>query len=150
MKDNYIAIAAKLGGDKTPAFIEFYPKGKTEYTQITKTKMPTIMTRISTAATNNAAALGNTVVTQLQAFQTQWTALRKIQLEGKASVKTNRQERSSTRINLELALLESIHFIAQKFPGDVEKSMVFFNFSLLFGVHRKSANEELPTNEATK
>lgn len=87
MKENYIAIAAKLGGDKTPAFIEFYPKGKTEYTQITKTQMPTVMSRLNTAATANATALGTTIAAQLQAFGTQWTALRKTQLEGKATLK---------------------------------------------------------------
>jgi hypothetical protein len=150
MKDNYINIAAKLGGDNTAAFIEFYPKGKTEYNRVTKTQMPTIMTRLNTAATSNATALGTTITAQLQAFQTQWTSLRKTQLEGKASLKTNRQERSSTRINLELALLGSIHFIAQKFPGDVEKAMVFFNFSLLFGVHRTGADEPTPSIETTK
>lgn len=141
MKDNYIAIAAKLGGDKTPAFIEFYPKGKTEYNRVTKTQLPTIMQRLTTAATNNTAALGATIVGQLQAFQTQYTTLRKTQLEGKATLKTNRQERSGTRIALELALLGSIHSIAQKFPGDVDKAMVFFNFSLLFGVKHSKGNE---------
>lgn len=150
MKDNYINIAAKLGGDKTPAFIEFYPKGKTEYNRVTKTQMPTIMTRLNTAATNNAAALGTTIATQLQGFQIQWTAIRKNQLEGKATLKTNRQERGSTRLSLEQALLGSIHFVAQKFLGDVEKCMVLFNFSLLFGVkHSVKANNQNPAQPNT-
>jgi hypothetical protein len=135
MKDNYINIAGKLNGDKTAAFLEFYPNGKTEYIQITKTKMPTITARLNTAATNNATALGATLTAQLQAFKAQWVAVRDKQLEGKATLKSNREERSGARITVENCLLAVVRFVANKYPSDVEKCMTFFNFNLLFGVY---------------
>lgn len=131
MKDNYINIAAKLGGDKTAAFLEFYPHGKTEYSKTTKTKMPTITARLNTAATNNTVALGATLTAQLQAFKAQWVTVRDKQLEGKATLKNNRTERSVVRLNVENCLLAVVRFIANKYPGDVEKCMSYFNFSLL-------------------
>jgi hypothetical protein len=141
MKDNYVFIAAALGGDKTAAFREFYPKGKTEYNTITKTKIPTIMERLNTVAVTYQTQLGATISTQLQDFQTQWTALRGSQLQQKSAVKTNRSDRTVARRNVELELLKTIHFIANKFPGDVKFSMVFFDFNLLFGARHKSLED---------
>jgi hypothetical protein len=141
MKDNYVFIAAALGGDKTAAFREFYPKGKTEYNTITKTKIPTVMERLNTVAVTYQVQLGATISTQLQDFQTQWTALRGSQLQQKSAVKTNRSDRTVARRNVELELLKTIHFIANKFPGDVKLSMVFFDFNLLFGARHKSLED---------
>ena len=142
MRDNYIAIAAKLGGDKTAAFIEFYPKGKTEYTQITKTKMPTVMDRLKIAATSHSADLGATITAQLQGFQAQWVTVRDNQLQQKAAVKTNRAERSTARRAVEICLLKVIHVIGDKYPGNVEQCMTFFNFSLLFGVYHSNVKND--------
>jgi hypothetical protein len=144
MGDKYIPIAAALGGDKTPAFKEFYPHGKTEYTKVTKTKMPTIMERLKVAATTHQAAIGATISGELQAFQTQWNTARNNQLEEIAAVKTNRNDRSVARKEVEVELLKTIHFIGSKFPGDVLKCKTFFNFNLLFGARHRSL-EDQPT-----
>lgn len=142
MKDNYIFIAAALGGDKTPAFKEFYPKGKTEYTTITKTKLPTIMDRLKTVATTYKTPLGATISTKLLDFNTQWNAVREGQLQQKSALKTNRVDRSVARKNLEMELLKTIHFIGNKFPGDEKQSMSFFDFNLLFGARHKSLEDK--------
>jgi hypothetical protein len=143
MKDNYMRIAVALGNDKTAAFTEFYPNGKTEYAQLTKTKIPTVMERLKVAATTHQTPIGATISGELQAFQTQWTDLRKAQLEGKSAVKTNRSDRTTARRNVEIELLKTIHFIANKFPGDVLKCKTFFNFNLLFGARHKSLEDAL-------
>lgn len=141
MRDNYIFIAAALGGDKTPAFKEFYPKGKTEYNTITKTKIPTVMERLKTVAVTYQTQLGATISNQLQNFETQWTTLRESQLQEKAAVKTNRVDRTVARRELEIELLKTIHFIGNKFPGDQKQSMAFFDFNLLFGARHKSLED---------
>jgi hypothetical protein len=141
MKDNYVFIAAALGGDKTVAFKEFYPQGKTEYNTITKTKIPTVMERLKTVAVSYQTQLGATISTKLQSFQTQWTALRGSQLQQKSAVKTNRSDRTIARRNVELELLKTIHFIGNKFPGDEAKCIVFFDFNLLFGARHKSLED---------
>jgi len=135
MKDRYIDIASKLGGEKSEPFIEFFPRGKNEYNQITKTKMPTITTRINKAATNYATALGTELTTNLQSFMADWVTVRKLQLNTKADLKTNRTERSTARKTVENCLIAAVRFIGNKYPGDVAKCMQFFDFSLLEGVH---------------
>jgi hypothetical protein len=144
MKENYVFVAAALGGDKTPAFGEFYPNGKTEYSTITKTKIPTIMERLKTIAVTYQAQLGATISNQLQDFQTQWTAVRGSQLQQKSALKTNRSDRSIARKNVEMELLKTIHFIGNKFPGDEKQSMTFFDFNLLFGARHKSLEDKPP------
>lgn len=141
MKDNYVFIAAALGGDKTPAFKEFYPKGKTEYNTITKTKIPTVMERLKALAVTYQTQLGATISNQLQNFEAQWTTLRESQLQEKAAVKTNRVDRTLARRDVEIELLKTIHFIGNKFPGDQKQSMAFFDFNLLFGARHKSLED---------
>ena len=141
IKANYMRIAVALGDDKTPAFREFYPDGKSEYNKITKTKIPTVMERLRVAALAHSAALGATISGELQAFQTQWTTLRESQLQQKSAVKTNRSDRTTARKEVEINLLKTIHFIANKFPGDVLKCKTFFDFNLLFGARHKSLED---------
>ncbi len=141
MNDKYIPIAAALNGVKTPEFMEFYPKGKSEYTQVTKTQMPTIMERLKVTAAKYEVQIGAVISTDLQTFQTKWQQLRGQQLEEKAAVKTNRTDRSVARRAVELELLNTIHFIASKFPGDVARCQNFFDFNLLFGARHKSLED---------
>ena len=141
MKDTYMKIAVALGDDKTPEFREFYPNGKTEYLKLTKTQIPTVMTRLNVAALAHSAALGATISGELQAFQTQWIAVRESQLQQKSAVKTNRSDRTTARKEVEIAMLKTIHFVANKFPGDVLKCKTFFDFNLLFGARHRSLED---------
>lgn len=144
MSTNYVFIAAALGGEKSEAFGEFYPNGKSEYSNVTKTKLPTIMDRLNTVGETYKNQLGATISTQLKAFQTQWKPLRQEQLEGKSAVKTNRADRSVARKGVEIELIKIIHFIGNKFPGDEKQCMVFFDFNLLFGVKRGKKDATTP------
>ncbi len=135
MKDKYVNIAAALGGEKATAFINFYPHGKTEYTTITKTKMLTVLQRLKSVATTYQTQLGDDLNSHLQSFETKWNDLRENQLEQKSAVKTNRSVRSQARKVVEITLLKTIHFIGGKYPSDINRCKVFFDFNLLFGVH---------------
>ena len=144
MKTNYVFIGAALGGEKTPAFGEFYPNGKSEYSQLTKTKAPTIMARLKTVGEKYKAQLGTSISTQLQEFQEKYKTLREDQLDGKAAVKTNRSDRSVARKAVEIELIKTIHHIGEKFPGDVAQCMVFFDFNLLYAKSRRKKTAETP------
>ena len=145
MKDKYVNIAAALGGEKATAFINFYPHGKTEYTTITKTKMVTVLDRLKLVAVTYNVQLGDEISTHLQSFRTKWDDVRESQLGQKSAVKTNRSDRSIARKAVEISLLKTIHFIGDKYPGDVNRCKVFFDFNLLFGVHHSSGGNTPPT-----
>ena len=59
-------IADDLGGEDTPAFLEFYPHGQNEYAKATKEKMPTLVARIFNTATAHSTALGAPLTTLLK------------------------------------------------------------------------------------
>ncbi len=129
-------IADAVGGRKTAGYLEFYPKGVTEYSNATKTQMPVLVKRVRMATTANADKLSPTLTALLQGFEASWLSQRGEQQKIKGTISDNRTDRSDARTALELALLKLIHSLATKFPGDVEQCMALFNFNLLEGVTR--------------
>ncbi len=129
-------IARALGGKNTPAYLEFYPQGISEYLKATKNIMPVLTSRIKVAATAHAAALGPALAATLQAYEASWTDSRNTQQQQMGSVNDNRTGRSNARTELEAALLFILHAIAGMFPGNVAQCGAFFNFHLLFAPTR--------------
>jgi hypothetical protein len=149
MSDLNGVIAHKLGGFDKPAFLEFYPQGITEYSKASKPKMPILMKRIKTAATAHAATLGADIATELQAFEPAFENARNSQQQTKGSVDENRSDRSAARRNVEEALVKIVHNIAERFPGNVQQCMSFFDFSLLNGKSRKKDEDDATADAPT-
>lgn len=121
-------IARALGGRDASAFISFYPKGVMEYTKATKLQMPLLVKRISKLATDNAAALGAALATQLQAFATLWDAALEEESAVKSTLSDGRADRGTLRTNLEKALLTAIHLVAAQYPRRCGKMHGVFRF----------------------
>jgi hypothetical protein len=140
MSDEEPFIARALGGSGTAAYLEFYPNGITEYGNATKTNMPTLTSRINKAATKYTTQLGALLSATLQGYAALWEASREDQELQKGGVKDGRAERSTTRYDLEIALVKTIHHIAERFAGDVDKCKSFFSFHLLFPNKRSNVS----------
>lgn len=125
-------ISRALGGRDTDAYLQFYTHKISEYTTATQAEMITLTTRVNTAATTNATALGTTLTTLLQGFKAAWTTAKVLQNTKKGTVTSTRGDRNSTRTTLELNLCTVVHSIAALFPGDIAGCMGFFNFPLLY------------------
>lgn len=134
------AIAYKLGGHDKPAFAEFYPKGKTEYHKVTKTNIAVILERIYDISAEHTAALGPEITTELQGWKAQYEQARNNHQQAKGNVDTNRSQRTTARKQVEEALVKVIHNIGERYPGNVQQCMSFFDFSLLDGKSRKKEN----------
>jgi hypothetical protein len=152
MSDEEPFIARALGGRATAAYLQFYPHQISEYSQATKTQMPTLTQRIFTAAGANSIALGTTLTTLLQGFQQQWADSRDDQETDKSQVKGTRTVRSSTLLAAQLGMLTAIHTVAALNPGDVATCSSFFNFNLLFThtVHKHQLLAGTPAAGATE
>lgn len=131
MSEQEGVIAAALGGKATPAFIEFYPQGVSEYRNGTKTAMPTLVSRVFDSAVKYATPLGATLTTLLKSYETSYNDARNAQQQQKGAVNDNRAERTDARIALELALTTTVHTIGAMFPGNVQQCMAFFSFNML-------------------
>jgi hypothetical protein len=124
--------------------LEFYPHGLNEYGEVTKQQMPIVTNRLYKAADLHEAVLGNELADLLKSFEALWTNARDSQTDKKTEEGVDRTERSKSRIELELALTKAVHFIGDKFPGDVEMSKNFFELHLLYLVEHKK--REKPAN----
>ena len=134
-------IARAVGGFDSEAFLEFYPHGVTEYTKATKKTIPTLLSRITAAATSYKKQLGADITAQLLSFETTWSPANKEQSQVKNAVKTSRTDTSAARHTVELALLTLIFTVAANNPGDVAACMKYFNFGLLEGVGRRAKSD---------
>jgi len=143
MSEQQGVIANILGGFATPAFLEFYPNGASEYSGATKTNLPVLIGRINAAATAHATELGPSLTSTLQGFTSAWEEIRSQQAQQKGSVESNRTARSQARVDLDTALVTVVHTIGSMFPGDAEQCMSFFDFTLLKRSAQKTQKEIL-------
>lgn len=130
-------IADAIGGRETPAYKEFYPSKITEYSICPQADMPKLTSRVNTAATHYASALGTTRATLLEGFKNQWTTTKAAQELQKGKVSTERDGRNDTRLLIENDCNFAIAIISSLFPGDVANAKTFVNFSLLTHTPRK-------------
>ena len=142
-------IANAVGGFATPAYMEFYPNGVSEYTSASKTNLPVLISRINAAATAHVAELGAALTATLQAFETEWQLKRSQQVQQKGNVDNNRTARSQARVDLETALVTVVHTIGSMFPGDAEQCIMFFDFTLLKHTPQKTQREILTGSVTT-
>ena len=131
-------IADKFGGRDTIGFKEFYPALLKEYHGANRTTLPTLTERVSKAAVKYTTTIGAPLATKLQSFFVDYKATRSIQSNLTGTIGMTRGSRSVANLKLEIALTGTVHFIAGKFPGDVDTCSKFFKFNLLFTVgHHK-------------
>ncbi len=138
----YGVIADKLGGEEQPAMQEFYPQGVTEYTRATKPRITVLLQRLKKAATDHAPALGIPLATELQDYEARWEIVRSGQQQKRGKVSENRTERTTARKDVEIALTRIIHNIADRYPGNVQQCMAFFDFTLLTAKKKGKGDED--------
>lgn len=146
MSDNEGVIAKAVGGKRKAAFIEFYPRGVSEYSNATKTKMTALLKQVFDAAEKYKTNLGAAQTKELKDFTKQYNDARGEQQTQKGSVTGNRTERKTNRELLEIELLKAIYSVGLMYIGDVDKCGSFFNFSLLYAPsrHKPKADKIVP------
>ena len=142
MSEKEGVIADAVGGFNTPAFLEIYPGGVSEYSDVTLAKMPTIVKRLNGVATKYAASLSPNLLSKLQGFEAGWHLVSTDHQQVKASLSSDRTDRTTARSSLEVVLLHAVYQVADRFPGNVAQCLTFFDFNLLEGT--KSHKEKTP------
>ncbi len=131
-------IAYNLGGKDTIGFKEFYPHGRTEYSKISRPKMPKLLNRIFKAATKYSTELGVTITAQLKGFEAKYSTARDVQNTSITGLSSTRTDRNTAETGMRKGLTQSVHLVGSIFPTDVVKCSGFFNFNLLYTTaHRK-------------
>jgi hypothetical protein len=143
MSENEGVVAKAVGGFNSAAFLAFYPRGVNEYSKASKIKLPALFKQVAAAAELHQVLLGSTISAELKAFDINYQKVRHAQQLQKGTVGDNRVSRTANRQNLELALLRTIYNIAGMYPGETDKCLSFFDFSLLLPAGHKEKPELL-------
>jgi hypothetical protein len=143
MSDKEGVIADAVGGYDTPKYLEFYPRGLTEYSHANKRDMPFLVDRVHSVATTNASLLNPDLVLKLKAFKSSWDLNRTDQQHQKGEVSEDRGERDVVRMDVEVALLKAMHTLGAMYPANPSHCAAFFDFNLLLPVS-KSAKKKMP------
>ena len=125
-------VAEALGGRDTPAYLEFYPAGISEYSKATKTNIETMLARVREASSTHTALLGPTLTAGLGGWEGTYEAARDAQEAQKGNLGDNRAERTAACKAVEVAYLAVLFFIGYKFPGNIEKCAQYADLSLLY------------------
>lgn len=125
-------ISYSLGGKSTPAYLEFYPNGMSEYSNAAKEDMFTLTDRVFKAADKYKSSLPADIHDKLVVFKAGWADAHTDQEQKKGTVTDSRSDEEKLRTNYEEDLLASMHLVGQLYPGNVERGKQYFNFSILY------------------
>ncbi len=141
-------IAGKYGRGE-PTFIEFFPLGLTEYDQVTKTTIGTLLNRMVQGLTTHVADLGVEMKNQMIAMQHDYDAARGLQVAKKAEVSFARGDLKSKRLDLAMQWQDNLFDIAKLHKGHPERIHDFFSFYLLLPHTHHDNNGNIIVGEQT-
>ncbi len=124
-------LIRSIWGKEAPTYQEFFPYGLTEYSNLTKANVETLMKRMSLAATKYQDDLGENFAQLFTDFFNNYKAAREAQLEKKGKVSTDKTTTSAKRDVVEIQLYKNIHKLAIQFPGNPDRGMDFFDQSII-------------------
>jgi hypothetical protein len=127
------AYLIAMGVDKTPIYQQFFPLGVTEFTKDTnKTNAESHINRLIAAITANPTAAGGAaVLSEYQAFSTNYTAARNTQLILKGETEGTRTTRDEKGLIWADQLYSNLLVIAHKNRHQPQRMNDFFTQSIL-------------------
>jgi len=119
----------------TPTYLEFFPNGLTEFSNISRANILTLSHRMAVKATQYKSQLGGLPFANIfTGFETNITAAIGVQNTGKAVVKTITGEVLNNRAPVEDQAMKAMYLVGAKFWPNQAACRSFFDFSLLFGI----------------
>ncbi|MCX6186241.1 MAG: hypothetical protein NTU43_04480 [Bacteroidetes bacterium] len=128
-------------GKQSPAYIEFYPLGLTEYNAAKVEGLTNLLVRYVTAANKYQKELGKDFITEITTLQTQYVTARDTQGTGIANNKTTQSEIRDSRKMLTMHLSKLVLLIAAVSIENAEQFNSYFNFGLLEVDNNKTTAE---------
>ncbi|MDF1549856.1 MAG: hypothetical protein P1P88_18660, partial [Bacteroidales bacterium] len=111
-------LIKSLFGKDSVTYLEFFPKGISEYSSAIKANIETLINRMVNVATIHSAEVGADFIKAFTDIQTNYSSARSEQLNKIGEVKATKTNVKTTRSALEMQLTKNLHFIGYTFPGD--------------------------------
>jgi len=118
-------------GEDAPEYVEFFPLGLTEYAQLTKANVHTLMVRMKERSIHYAAELGAAIGTEFTDILDEYEGLRAKQQTSFGDVEVLRTATETARTALEQQLMFNILIIASKNIGHPERLNDFMDQSII-------------------
>ncbi|MBS0659502.1 MAG: hypothetical protein JSR82_14770 [Verrucomicrobia bacterium] len=118
-------------GKDSAAYKEFFPRGLTEYTQVTVGRVQTLLDRVTAAGEKHAAQLGAELATEFKRLSDGFRAARGGQTDATGIVAGARSKVAATRTALERQLTVHLLTLALEHLGEPERAADYFRQSLL-------------------
>ena len=118
-------------GAGTPEYRQFFPNGVSEYSTASLTDAEILMSRFVSSATAHVATLGQAFADKFSAHLSNFSAARKAQLQQFGEVSEAKADVREKREAMETQLLKNIHTLGTQFTANGNRSMNFFDESLL-------------------
>lgn len=123
-------VRATYGND-SPEYQTFFPSGLTEYSNMTKGTIDTLMHRLVNAFVLYQADLGTAVLAIFTDLQTRYMQARQEQVQQIGLVDAGKTVADSSRNALEIQMMKNLLTISLEYIGDTEKINDFFDQSII-------------------
>ena len=132
VRKNYNAIA-NVYSKGSVVYKQFFPKGLTELSKLTRINVQTVSHRMAVKAAQYQSTLGGAPFADLFAgYETSITDALKTQNQTKGSVRTVRGSVKTSRLPVENAISGAMYSVGKQFNPDYIKCATYFDFVLLF------------------
>ncbi|MBI4946216.1 MAG: hypothetical protein HY840_07425 [Bacteroidetes bacterium] len=111
----------------TPEYLEFFPRGETEYDKMNKANALILMDRLINACTKYVTEITQPVVDEFTAARNLFNNSRSMQLQTMEDSDLESTEISETRTILEFQLNKNLLILATEYLGNVARGMDFFD-----------------------
>jgi len=141
VRDKEIVVSFRFGRDSAE-YIEFFPRGLSEYNQADKTSVENLMIRMVTVATKYVSVVKQPFVDLFTQFAAEYHAARELQGQQKGIVTAEKTVSETTRDQVEIQLNRNLLILAEKFLGNPNRGLDFFDQSII----RKASGGSGETN----
>lgn len=115
----------------TPEYLDFFPRGKSEYSRANLSNAEILMNQFIAAAGKHAEVLGTKLKTDFEGLRANFIAARDMQMAQKGAVAETEEERDAARVTLEDQLHDNLLALARRHKRKPEMAARFANESLL-------------------
>ncbi len=134
-------VADKFPAD-SPAYQEFYPYGRAEYTKAAKKNIQVLVERFRDACVKYKTELGDEIGQQMSTYVQQLADVRKTQIENISGVKDKSSTLDTARTQLTTQLFVNLLTLTLNNVNDTEKVNNYFDTSMLKRITKKNNTEE--------
>jgi len=134
-------VADKFPAD-SPAYQEFYPYGRVEYTKAAKKNIQVLVERFKDACIKHKSELGDEIGQQMSAYAQQLADVRKTQIENISGVKDKSSTLDTARTQLTTQLFLNLLTLTLNNINDTDKVNNYFDTSMLKRITKKNSIDE--------